>query len=132
MQKIPYKIRQIRETPSGLNITFHRELPHCGDVTSILPLSKLRRNMENLRSGPRRKSYMELRSISGQLPFTAGRPYWMMTGTRKSLLIRWHTSVARDIWMYFAFVIMPNHVHFIWKDLRMNGKEQPACEFSKV
>jgi REP element-mobilizing transposase RayT len=31
----------------------------------------------------------------------------------------------------FAFVIMPNHIHLIWRILEMNGKENPASSFLK-
>lgn len=33
-----------------------------------------------------------------------------------------HLSVERTIEVY-AFVVMPNHLHLIWKLLEMNGKE---------
>ena len=31
----------------------------------------------------------------------------------------------------FGFVIMPNHVHFIWEMEQMNGKEKPYASFLK-
>lgn len=31
----------------------------------------------------------------------------------------------------YAFVIMPNHIHLIWKMLAMNGKEMPHASFMK-
>jgi len=31
----------------------------------------------------------------------------------------------------FAFVIMPNHLHFIWRINQMNGKEMPHVSFLK-
>lgn len=31
----------------------------------------------------------------------------------------------------FAFVIMPNHIHFIWRMNEMNGKEMPHASFLK-
>ena len=31
----------------------------------------------------------------------------------------------------FAFVIMPNHLHFVWQVLEMNGKEMPHTSFLK-
>lgn len=33
----------------------------------------------------------------------------------------------KDLW----FVIMPNHVHFIWQQLQKNGKETPQGSFLK-
>ena len=31
----------------------------------------------------------------------------------------------------YAFVIMPNHLHMIWQQLEMNGKETPVSSFMK-
>ena len=31
----------------------------------------------------------------------------------------------------YGFVIMPNHIHFIWRNLEMNGKEFPDESFKK-
>ena len=31
----------------------------------------------------------------------------------------------------YAFVIMPNHIHFIWELLESNGKEMPHASFMK-
>jgi putative transposase len=31
----------------------------------------------------------------------------------------------------YSFVIMPNHVHLIWKLLKLNGKELPSSSFLK-
>jgi REP element-mobilizing transposase RayT len=31
----------------------------------------------------------------------------------------------------FGFAIMPNHVHFIWRMNKMNGKEKPFGSFLK-
>jgi REP element-mobilizing transposase RayT len=31
----------------------------------------------------------------------------------------------------FAFVIMPNHVHLIWRINKLNGKEKPSASFLK-
>lgn len=31
----------------------------------------------------------------------------------------------------YAFVIMPNHLHIVWKMIKMNGKELPHASFNK-
>ena len=31
----------------------------------------------------------------------------------------------------FAFVLMPNHIHFIWRQNKLNGKETPQGSFLK-
>ena len=33
--------------------------------------------------------------------------------------------------MVYAFVIMPNHIHLIWKLVAKNGKEMPNASFNK-
>ncbi len=29
----------------------------------------------------------------------------------------------------FGYVIMPNHIHVLWEQLKMNGKETPKASF---
>ena len=41
-----------------------------------------------------------------------------------------HLSIERKVEVY-AFVLMPNHLHFIWQLLEMNGKEKPHASFLK-
>ena len=31
----------------------------------------------------------------------------------------------------YGFVIMPNHIHLIWENTTMNGKEKPHASFMK-
>ncbi|MEJ7674941.1 MAG: hypothetical protein WKF59_20140 [Chitinophagaceae bacterium] len=31
----------------------------------------------------------------------------------------------------YAFVIMPNHIHIIWRQVNLNGKETPQGSFLK-
>lgn len=31
----------------------------------------------------------------------------------------------------YAFVIMPDHLHFVWQLMKMNGKEKPHASFLK-
>ena len=39
--------------------------------------------------------------------------------------------VERKCIAVYGFVIMPNHVHFIWEMLTKNGKEMPDTSFTK-
>lgn len=41
------------------------------------------------------------------------------------------TLVDRKLISVYGFVVMPNHVHFIWELLAMNKKEMPDNSFSK-
>ena len=37
----------------------------------------------------------------------------------------------KEIIEVYGYVIMPNHVHLIWKFLKFNGKESPSASFNK-
>lgn len=39
--------------------------------------------------------------------------------------------VKMELVTIYAYVIMPNHIHIIWRMEKMNGKENPASSFSK-
>jgi len=39
--------------------------------------------------------------------------------------------VERKLIHVYAFVIMPNHIHFVWEMLDKNGKEMPHASFNK-
>ncbi|MEZ4917346.1 MAG: transposase [Chitinophagales bacterium] len=39
--------------------------------------------------------------------------------------------VDNELVKVYAFVIMPNHIHFVWQLLKMNGKEKPSGSFLK-
>jgi len=39
--------------------------------------------------------------------------------------------VSRNLIKIYAYVIMPNHLHFIWSMLEKNGKEMPHASFNK-
>ena len=39
--------------------------------------------------------------------------------------------VAHNLARVFGYVIMPNHMHLIWTQLALNGKESPAGSFAK-
>ena len=36
-----------------------------------------------------------------------------------------------ELMAIYGFTIMPNHVHFLWEQLQMNGKEYPKGSFEK-
>ena len=39
--------------------------------------------------------------------------------------------VDKGLIKVFSFVIMPNHLHMVWKLLAKNGKEMPNASFNK-
>ena len=39
--------------------------------------------------------------------------------------------VKKNLIQVYSFVIMPNHIHIIWKLLSKNGKEMPHASFNK-
>ena len=50
----------------------------------------------------------------------------------KQIILNSLTFLVKDerIWLY-AYVIMPNHIHIIWKSLNKNGKESTQGSFLK-
>ena len=36
-----------------------------------------------------------------------------------------------DLVNIYGYVIMPNHIHVLWEQLKMNGKETPKASFEK-
>jgi putative transposase len=43
----------------------------------------------------------------------------------------WKFLVNKELIKIYGYVIMPNHIHVIWKMLAENGKESPAGSFTK-
>ena len=39
--------------------------------------------------------------------------------------------VQKELVKIYGYVIMPNHIHLIWEQLKMNGKELPKNSFEK-
>ena len=40
--------------------------------------------------------------------------------------------VSKELIVVYGFVIMPNHLHFIWELNKKNGKEMPHASFNKA
>ncbi|MCU0394849.1 MAG: transposase [Chitinophagaceae bacterium] len=79
-----------------------------------------------------RKSYIE----PGQLNFwTATINGWrhlMKHDAHKDIIIESLDYLSRNqLAAIYAFVIMPNHLHMIWRTLAMNGKETAQGSFLK-
>ncbi|MDB5201282.1 MAG: transposase [Ferruginibacter sp.] len=50
----------------------------------------------------------------------------------KRIIINYFTELSdAGLITIFAFVVMPNHVHLIWRQNKMNGKETPFWSFLK-
>ena len=50
---------------------------------------------------------------------------------KRIIIDSWKYLVDNELVKIFGFVIMPNHIHVIWRMLKQNGKESPAGSFSK-
>jgi putative transposase len=79
-----------------------------------------------------RKSYMEI----GELFFwtaTINKWYHLLKEDKfKQVILDSLLNLSeRELVEVFAFVIMPNHVHFIWRTLALNGKETVQGSFLK-
>ena len=50
----------------------------------------------------------------------------------KEVIIQSLTNLSeRNLADIFAFVILPNHIHLIWRINTLNGKEKPPASFLK-
>ena len=79
-----------------------------------------------------RKSHIE---INRTYFFTATIHQWLPlldSKENKELIVEYLKELsAKDFIKVYSFVIMPNHVHFIWQQLKKNGKETPQGSFLK-
>ena len=79
-----------------------------------------------------RKSYSETNKIYF---FTATIHKWLplLNGRENPELVLAYLKELseRDLIKVYAFVIMPNHVHFIWEQRNKNGKESAQGSFLK-
>jgi len=88
--------------------------------------------MENSFFKVKRKSVMEL----GEIYFwTATIHKWiplLQTDSAKDMILNSLKYLStKDKIDVYAFVIMPNHIHLIWKLNALNGKELPHASFLK-
>ena len=79
-----------------------------------------------------RKSYTELNRIYF---FTATIHQWkwlLEPDENKALVVDYLRELSqKELIKIYAFVLMPNHVHFIWQQLNKNGKETAQGSFLK-
>ncbi len=79
-----------------------------------------------------RKSYTELNRIYF---LTATIHQWLPlldSRENKDLVIDYLKTMSdADLVTIYAFVLMPNHLHFIWQQNKLNGKEKPQGSFLK-
>ncbi len=77
-----------------------------------------------------RKSYFE---IDTTYFFTATIHQWqplLISKENKELIVNYLKELsARGFIKVYTFVIMPNHVHFIWQQLQKNGRKHPREVF---
>ena len=57
----------------------------------------------------------------------------LLADDRLKLIIiqSWQYLCQKQLINIYGYVIMPNHIHLIWKMLQPNGKESPAGSFAK-
>ena len=79
-----------------------------------------------------RKSYAAINKIYF---FTGTIHKWyplLESKESKELIVNYLKELSDKGFMtIYGFVIMPNHVHFIWQQNKMNGKETPQGSFIK-
>jgi putative transposase len=79
----------------------------------------------------KRKSYTE----TGRIYFwtaTIHKWYNLLDDDNKQMIVDYLQKLSIDqLITVYGFVIMPNHIHLIWKQLKMNGKETPKGSLLK-
>ena len=56
----------------------------------------------------------------------------LVDDTLKMVIINsWQNLVNRKLVEIYAYVIMPNHIHLIWQQNKLNGKETPKGSLLK-
>lgn len=80
----------------------------------------------------RRKSYMEIGEVFFWTATINGWKHLLADDIYKKIIIDSLTNLSeRGLADVYAFVIMPNHIHLIWKTNMLNGKETVQGSFLK-
>ena len=80
----------------------------------------------------RRNSYTELNEIYFQTITINHWQHLLKPEDNKMIVknsLRW--LLQNELVRIYGYVIMPNHVHLLWEQLKMNGKELPKNSFEK-
>lgn len=59
------------------------------------------------------------------------RPLLYEPGNRELIVDYLKNLSGKGLVTVFAFVLMPNHLHLIWRQNKLNGKEKPQSSFLK-
>ncbi len=88
--------------------------------------------MNKILPPPRRNSHMEMEEIYF---WTATIHQWnklLLDDSYKEIVLNSLCYLsAKKLVDTFAFVVMPNHLHFIWRLNKLNGKQSPHHSFLK-
>ena len=79
-----------------------------------------------------RNSYTELNEVYFWTITINNWQYLLQTEENKMIVInslQW--LVQQSLVKIYGYVIMPNHIHILWEQLKMNGKEFPKNSFEK-
>ncbi len=50
----------------------------------------------------------------------------------KMIIIQSFQWLVQQLVYIYGYVIMPNHIHILWEQLKMNGKETPKESFENI
>ena len=79
-----------------------------------------------------RNSYTELNEVYFWT-ITVNHWYHLLQNDDNKMIIvnslQW--LLDKQLIQIYGYVIMPNHIHLIWNQLKMNGKESPKNSFEK-
>ena len=69
--------------------------------------------------------------VFGRLPFTSGNGCSLPDSYKDIIIDTLSFLTEKKLIEVFGFVIMPNHIHLIWRTLALNGKESPQASLLK-
>ncbi len=80
----------------------------------------------------KRKSYLEIGEVYFWTATITNWNHLLKEDVYKEIIIgSLRTLSERELIDVFAFVIMPNHIHLIWRTNKLNGKETAKASFLK-
>ena len=87
----------------------------------------------NLLFKPRRTSKLDMNEVYFWTDTIKDWKHLLKQDKYKEIIIRMMKDlVVKEQIAIYGFVIMPNHLHFLWEMLKKTGKEMPYASFNKA
>ncbi len=88
--------------------------------------------MSTFKYSGERKSFQSLNEIYFWTSVIKDWKHLLNNDVMKTIIIQsFQWLVQHELVYIYGYVIMPNHIHVLWEQLKMNGKESPKESFEK-